>query len=138
MAMESKRDYRRKGTKDFPVGVNYRIQDKDYFSPHTYHPEAEMFLIYEGKGTLQVSGTNIPLETGNFYFIYPNEVHSIQTHGTLPLYSARVFRFLIPKKCLPPSPAPFLKRSHRKKNRISIFHPCCIPQSFLQFFLFRF
>lgn len=85
--MESKRDYRRKGTKDFPVGVNYRIQDKDYFSPHTYHPEAEMFLIHEGKGTLQVSGTNIPLETGNFYFIYPNEVHSIQTHGTLRMRS---------------------------------------------------
>ena len=81
--MEGKRDYKRKGTKDFQMGVNYVSQEKDYFRPHTYHPEAEMLLVHEGKGTLQINGINIPLETGNFYFIYPNEVHSIHTFGRL-------------------------------------------------------
>lgn len=81
--MEGKRVYTRKGTSDFPVGANYIKQNKDYFRPHAYHPDAEILLVYEGIGTLQASGTDIPLESGNIYFIYPNEVHSIRTFGSM-------------------------------------------------------
>ena len=79
--MEIKRNYKRRGTKDFPVASYTMQRENDYSISSSWHPEAEILLVYEGQGVLQAGGNTIPLTGGCIYFVHPNEVHSLRTTG---------------------------------------------------------
>ena len=79
--MEIKRNYKRRGTRDFPVAYYIMNRDTDYSVSLNWHPEAEILLMYEGTGVLQAGNNTISLERGCIYFLHPNEVHAMRTMG---------------------------------------------------------
>ena len=79
--MEGKRNYKRRGTLDFPVAAYEMNRNTDFSISLNWHPDAEIILVYEGQGTLQVGANTLHLTAGYLYFIRPNEVHSLHTTG---------------------------------------------------------
>jgi len=79
--MEGKRDYKRRGTLDFPVASYTMNRDGNYSHSPKWHPDVEIYLLYKGQGVIHLGSNDIPLQAGCIYFIHPNEVHSLHTTG---------------------------------------------------------
>ena len=85
--MEGVRNYKRRGTPDFPV-ASYLFQRKtEYATTLHWHPEMEIIQFCYGQGVLQVDGSAIPLSGKMVCFIKPNEDHNIRTSGDTRLRS---------------------------------------------------
>jgi mannose-6-phosphate isomerase-like protein (cupin superfamily) len=51
-------------------------------TPHTHKDMAEIFLIQQGKGTIQVNGRELPLTQGTCIAVQPGEEHSLWNTGS--------------------------------------------------------
>lgn len=66
------------------------LEPGETFRPHS-HPQAEIYFMLEGSGTLHLDGVDRPARAGDAIFIPGNVRHGMHNDGSIPLRWFYVF-----------------------------------------------
>lgn len=106
--MEEIRNYRRRGTPDFPASVYWGFAGVNmrHHPNAEYHPEPEIVLLSQGSLTMQIGGETKNFSGGDIFIIPPNTVH-LRTHYS---EDAKVWTIVFSAEAIQMSPEHFFQK----------------------------
>ena len=89
-SMQQYREKKIRGTYDFPLS-RYRFIRKNRQVALHWHPEIEIIYVAEGEMSVQVTGEDYVLNSGDIFFINPEELHAMTMFEEIVDYHVIVF-----------------------------------------------